>query len=178
MYFVQHCFICRPSDSTVSEDAGIEPRTVATSAMAVRRSSHSATSHPRLGYISSTTRLHLIHDSATSHPLFGYISSNSATSRPRSATSHLRIVRVIARFSTIRIGRESFQPLAPYSRFYRTLFIIIKFTYLILSKVDAQMSANRKSANSWVQSAVANLEISEVCESAICKSANFPPKDR
>ncbi len=26
---IQHCFICRPSDSTVSEDAGIEPRTVA-----------------------------------------------------------------------------------------------------------------------------------------------------
>jgi hypothetical protein len=23
-----YCFICRPSDSTVSEDAGIEPRTV------------------------------------------------------------------------------------------------------------------------------------------------------
>ncbi len=25
MYYIQHCFICRPSDST---DAGIEPRTV------------------------------------------------------------------------------------------------------------------------------------------------------
>ncbi len=25
MYCIQHCFICRPSDSTVSEDAGIEP---------------------------------------------------------------------------------------------------------------------------------------------------------
>ncbi len=35
MYCIQHCFICRPSDS---EDAGIEPRTVATSALAVRRS--------------------------------------------------------------------------------------------------------------------------------------------
>jgi hypothetical protein len=33
MYFIQHCFICRPSDSTVSEDAGIEPRTVATLAL-------------------------------------------------------------------------------------------------------------------------------------------------
>jgi hypothetical protein len=32
-YFIQHCFICRPSDSTVSEDAGIDPRTVATSAL-------------------------------------------------------------------------------------------------------------------------------------------------
>ena len=27
MYFVQHCFLC-PSDSTVSEDAAIEPRTI------------------------------------------------------------------------------------------------------------------------------------------------------
>ncbi len=38
MYDIQHCFICRPSDSTVSEDAGIEP----------------------LGQISSTVRLDLI----------------------------------------------------------------------------------------------------------------------
>ncbi len=30
MFDIQHCLICRPSDSTVSEDAGIEPRTVAT----------------------------------------------------------------------------------------------------------------------------------------------------
>ncbi len=41
--YIQHCFICRPSDSTVSEDAGIEPRTVATTALAVRRSYHSST---------------------------------------------------------------------------------------------------------------------------------------
>jgi hypothetical protein len=33
-YFIQHCFICRPSDFTVSEDAGIGPRTVATLALA------------------------------------------------------------------------------------------------------------------------------------------------
>jgi hypothetical protein len=38
VYFIQHCFICRASDSTVSEDAGIEPRTLATLALAVRRS--------------------------------------------------------------------------------------------------------------------------------------------
>jgi hypothetical protein len=38
MYCIQHCFICRPSDSTVSKDAGIEPRTVTTSALAVRHS--------------------------------------------------------------------------------------------------------------------------------------------
>jgi hypothetical protein len=45
MYFIQHCFIFRPSDSTVSEDAGIEPRTVATLALTVRRSNHSAKPH-------------------------------------------------------------------------------------------------------------------------------------
>ncbi len=39
-YVIQHCFICRPSDSTVPTDAGIEPRTVATGALAVRRSKH------------------------------------------------------------------------------------------------------------------------------------------
>ena len=47
--FIQACFICGPSDSTVSEDAGIEPRTVATSPLAVRRSNHYARSHPHLG---------------------------------------------------------------------------------------------------------------------------------
>ncbi len=36
MYFIQHCFICRPSDYTVPEDDGIEIRTVATLALAVR----------------------------------------------------------------------------------------------------------------------------------------------
>jgi hypothetical protein len=35
MYLIQHCVICRHSVSTVSEDAGIEPRTVATLALAV-----------------------------------------------------------------------------------------------------------------------------------------------
>jgi hypothetical protein len=35
-----------PSGSTLSEDAGIEPRTVATPALAVRRSNHRARSHP------------------------------------------------------------------------------------------------------------------------------------
>ncbi len=42
MVFFQHCLICRPLDSTVSEDAGIGPRTVATFALAVRRSNHLA----------------------------------------------------------------------------------------------------------------------------------------
>jgi hypothetical protein len=32
----QHCFFCLASDSTVPEDAGIEPSTAATSALAVR----------------------------------------------------------------------------------------------------------------------------------------------
>jgi hypothetical protein len=45
MYDIPHCFICRPSDFTVSEDTEIEPRTVATTSL-VRRSNHSARSHP------------------------------------------------------------------------------------------------------------------------------------
>ncbi len=44
MYFIQHCFFCRPSSSTVSEDAGIEPRIVATLALATGHSYHSARS--------------------------------------------------------------------------------------------------------------------------------------
>jgi hypothetical protein len=46
MYVIQHCFICRPSDSAESEDAGIEPRTVATLALTANWSNHSATSYP------------------------------------------------------------------------------------------------------------------------------------
>ncbi len=45
-YFIEHCFICRTSDSTVSEDDGIEPWTDATSALAVKRSNHTVRSHP------------------------------------------------------------------------------------------------------------------------------------
>jgi hypothetical protein len=56
MYFIQHCFIYRPSDSTVPEDAGIEPINVATLALGVRRSNHSDRSHPQ---------------STRSHPLLG-----------------------------------------------------------------------------------------------------------
>jgi hypothetical protein len=58
-YDIQHCFICRPSDSTVSEDAGIEPRTVATTALAVRRSNHSALSHPHRTLKEKNTKIPL-----------------------------------------------------------------------------------------------------------------------
>jgi len=44
-----YCFICRPSDSTVPEDAGIEPKTAATMALIVRCSNHSARSPPMAG---------------------------------------------------------------------------------------------------------------------------------
>ncbi len=47
MFVVQHCFICRLQDSPVSEDGGIEPRTVATLALAAPDA--------------LTTRLDLIH---------------------------------------------------------------------------------------------------------------------
>jgi hypothetical protein len=69
LFFIQHWFICRPSDSTNPQDAGIEPRAVATSALAVRRSNHSARSHPH---------------SARSHP-------HPAKSHQHSASSHSHI---------------------------------------------------------------------------------------
>jgi hypothetical protein len=43
-YFISHCFICRHSDSTVSEDAWIEPWTVEILAFTVRLYNHSARS--------------------------------------------------------------------------------------------------------------------------------------
>jgi hypothetical protein len=69
MYDIQHCFICRPTDSTVSEDAGIEPRPVATRALAVRRSNHSARSHPHSTiltepFLPSNHSYHLDHEEA------------------------------------------------------------------------------------------------------------------
>ncbi len=49
-FFYEHYstlrFICRPSVSTVSEDDGIEPRTVANLALAARCSNYSARFHP------------------------------------------------------------------------------------------------------------------------------------
>jgi hypothetical protein len=41
LFYIQHCIICRPSDSTVLLDAGIKPRTVATLALADSRCNHS-----------------------------------------------------------------------------------------------------------------------------------------
>jgi hypothetical protein len=66
VFFIQHCFICRPSDFTVSDVAGIEPRTVElwdwqSDALSTRLDIiHSARSQP--------SRLDLIHFSASSHP--------------------------------------------------------------------------------------------------------------
>jgi hypothetical protein len=39
MYYIQHCSNCRPSDSTMSEDAGLEHRTVETLQLKIRRKS-------------------------------------------------------------------------------------------------------------------------------------------
>ncbi len=47
---IQHCFICVPQTPLVSEDAGIEPMTVATLALTARRSNHLARSHSQLGF--------------------------------------------------------------------------------------------------------------------------------
>jgi hypothetical protein len=49
-YIIEHCFICSPSESTVSEDARIESIAVATLALTVRCTNlHLAKSHPQLG---------------------------------------------------------------------------------------------------------------------------------
>ncbi len=57
MYDIQHCFICHPSDSAVSEDAGIEPRTVATVYSAGSHPLLSAWSHPLTRLLSSSLKL-------------------------------------------------------------------------------------------------------------------------
>ncbi len=46
-HFLSNIFNTASSDSTVSADAGIESRTVATFALIVRRSKHLARSHPQ-----------------------------------------------------------------------------------------------------------------------------------
>jgi hypothetical protein len=56
MYVIQRCFICCLSYSTVSEDAGIEPRAVSTLSLKARRSNQYIT---RLDLL--RTRLDLIH---------------------------------------------------------------------------------------------------------------------
>jgi hypothetical protein len=80
MYVIQHCFICRPSDTSVSEDAGIEPRTVPTLALTARRSNHLARSHPQL----ARSHPHL----ARSHPHLARSHPHLARSHPHLARSH------------------------------------------------------------------------------------------
>ncbi len=69
MYDIQHCFICRPSDSTVPEDAEIEPRTVVTRyGIGCQVSNHSPGSHPL---------------SARSHPHMATLMTFSTLTYPR-----------------------------------------------------------------------------------------------
>ncbi len=42
---IQHCFVCRPTDTPEPENDGMEPRTVSVYALAVRRNNHSVRSH-------------------------------------------------------------------------------------------------------------------------------------
>jgi hypothetical protein len=56
IYVIQHCFICHPSDSTASEDARIEPRTVTTLALTAGRSNHSARSYLWMCFTFEPTR--------------------------------------------------------------------------------------------------------------------------
>ncbi len=61
LYFIQHCFICRPSDSTVSNAGKWDRiRTVATLALAVSRSNHSARSHPLRFPVKSVSNVEML----------------------------------------------------------------------------------------------------------------------
>ncbi len=102
MYLIQHCFICRPSDSTVSEDAGIEPRTIAASALVVRCSSHSATSQPQ---------------TATSHP------------QERQVADGRGEVRGWARSPIIR---PCYKSMNPHERSFLSVLILRRVPYGIL----------------------------------------------
>jgi hypothetical protein len=99
MYFIQHCFICRPSDSTVSEDAEIKYRTVATWSLTFRHSNHSARSHSdsaRSHPYSAKSHPHSARSplhSARSHPHAAKSYPHSARSHQRSATSHPKNLR-------------------------------------------------------------------------------------
>ncbi len=57
MFVFQHCLICRPSDSTVSENARIDSRTVATLALTARRSNHSARSNPHYIFMRKSVKI-------------------------------------------------------------------------------------------------------------------------
>jgi hypothetical protein len=87
MYFIQHCFICSPSDSIVSEDAGIEPRTVSTSELAVRRFKRWARSHHDCcycfiaGVVIALEKIYLRCHGIDENPSQGLITGVSSTSK-------------------------------------------------------------------------------------------------
>jgi hypothetical protein len=61
MYVFQHCFTCRPSNFTVSQDDEIEPSTVATLALTARRSHHLARSHPHLLIFTARFKIYIFY---------------------------------------------------------------------------------------------------------------------
>ncbi len=73
-YVIQHCFICHPSDYTVSEDAGIEPMTVVTLALTAMHT------------LNQTARSHL--KAARSHLQTARSHSQTARSHPHAARSY------------------------------------------------------------------------------------------
>ncbi len=105
MYALQHCFICRPSDFTVSDDAGIEPRTVVTLALTARCTNNSARYYPQLFQISST-------NSDRSHPRLFQIPSTSRLdlicTRLDLSTTRLDLIHNSARFDP-QLGQAHLQ---------------------------------------------------------------------
>jgi hypothetical protein len=72
MNTVRHCFICSPSNSNLSEDAGIELRIVTTLALAVSCSNHLARSNPALAEVDGKTKNIAAHKNCNTFYLISY----------------------------------------------------------------------------------------------------------
>ncbi len=105
--FCQHCFIRRPSDSTVSEDAGIDPRTGATLASTIGQISSTTRLDPIHSMLDLIhTRLDLINNSARSHPQYARSHPNSVRSHSPLARSHPRLYLIHTGLDLIHSGLD------------------------------------------------------------------------
>jgi hypothetical protein len=108
MYFIRHCFIYRPSDSTMSEYAGIDAglwrlwhwQSDASFTSRLILIHNAAITHPQRGYNSSTTRLNLIHNL---HKLFNVHVSWSALSRRSFCNCFSSVSRSFLNFSSTAV---------------------------------------------------------------------------
>ncbi len=100
MYVNLHCFICRPSDITVSEDAGTESGT----ALTARRSNHSfIRSHPHCNNdLPPTTGVFEFFGGKRRQKFFFSLSINNVTKLPRATLFATILVSFRPHFSSAR----------------------------------------------------------------------------